>query len=80
MVRNNADGSKSIHTAFIPTSFAQIGRHIELIVGEDEDGEGKWSEGWVVSERGATRDQEVLELQRKAQRAFATKLDSKKRR
>jgi len=79
MERKNADGSKSIHTAFIPTSFAKIGRNVELHF-DTEDGEGKWSTGWVVAERGGTMESTVLDTQRAAQRAFATKLDSKKRR
>lgn len=79
MERTNADGSKSTHVAFIPTSFAKLGRNIEFVSNPDDD-EVIWSKGWVVIERGATQGRVAVDLQRGAQKAFATKLDSKKRR
>lgn len=75
MERKNADGSKSIHTAFIPTSFAKIGRNVELHVSSPEDEEGTWSKGWVVVERGGTQSKAAVDLQRSARNTFATKLD-----
>ena len=79
MERAAEGGGKQIHTAFIPTSFAKVGRHIEILV-DTEDGEGKWSKGWVVIEKGSTMDSRALDAQRSAEKHFATKLDSKKRR
>lgn len=78
MERKLPGGAKQTHVAFIPTNFAKVGRNIEIMM--DGDDEGSWSEGWVVIERGATVDRVDLEKQRTAQKSFATKLDSKKRR
>jgi hypothetical protein len=78
MERQLPSGAKQFHTAFIPTSFAKIGRSIEIMA--DSDDEGSWSAGWVVVERGASMDRVALELQRSAQKNFATKLDKKQRR
>jgi hypothetical protein len=80
MERPCEGGGKQIHTAFIPTSFAKVGKHVEILIDSAEDDEGKWSRGWVVTERGSTMDSKALDLQRSAERSFATKLDSKKRR
>ena len=77
MERPLPSGAKQFHTAFIPTSFAKIGRTIEIMT--DSDDEGSWSNGWVVVERGGTMDRVALELQRSAQKSFATKLSTHRR-
>lgn len=73
MERPAAGGGKQLHTAFIPTSFAKIGRHVEILVDSD-DGEGTWSKGWVVISRGGTVDHKFIDTSRAAQKDFERKL------
>ncbi len=70
--RKLPSGGKQIHTAFIPSNFAKVGRNVEILT--DSDDEGSWSKGWVVVERGATMDRNALENHRSAQKTFASKL------
>lgn len=79
MERANADGSKTVHVAWIPSEFAKIGKHVEFLVDSDSDDE-VWSKGWIVRERGAQQSRSALDQQRSARNSFAVKLDSKKRR
>jgi len=76
MERTKGSG-KQIHTAFIPTSLAKVGRHLEIQMNPEVD--ESWETGWIVVERGGTMDRDAVDKQRGAQAAFARKLDSKKK-
>ncbi len=85
MRREVEGGGVQIHTAWIPTEFAKVGRHIQIREPREQSGclvgpEKEWQDGWVVTERYTSMDREAIDQQRSAQKAFATKLDRKKKR
>ena len=62
------DGTAIIrHVAWIPSSFAKVGRHLDLKIGDD------WSGPWVVAERGGTMESDACEVKsREYKHAYAS--------
>lgn len=50
------DNSKLIDQAWIPTNLAKVGKTLRIKNSNDE-----WVNGWVVVERGATKDADFVE-------------------
>lgn len=60
---------KYVDQAWIPASFAKIGRNLSVKNSEDE-----WIDGWVVTFVGGSRNFDELNLQRDAQKRWESVL------
>lgn len=70
MERQLDGNSKHIDVAWIPTSFAKVGRKLSIKNSNDE-----WVEGWTVMSVGGSKDFDELKLQRDAQKRWERVLD-----
>jgi len=66
VMEKQIENGKRIHTAWIPTQFAKVGKKIGLKL-EDES----WDEGWTVTLAGSQpKEMEFLDQQRDAHKRW----------
>jgi len=69
MIKMISDTGFLKQVAWIPSSFAKVGRNLGFKASDDS-----WDDGWVVKEVWGSMVYEDLNKQRKAQKAFDWKL------
>lgn len=68
--RDISPTSKNVDYAWIPASFAKVGKSLSIKNSDDE-----WVAGWIVISVGGSRDVEEINLQRDAQKRWERVLD-----
>ena len=73
-MQKKVDNGTLVHTAWIPSSFAKVGKNISLLQNPDKP-EEYWDHGWVVLEAGGSmKTHEDMDVQRKAQKRWESVL------